>query len=381
MGTISKTMRKNSFPLRDEELLLQAALLSNQEAIDAWEQWKTTIDINDINAASQKLLPLLYLNLKKHGISDPSMDKMKGIYRYLWVKNTSSFQGYVPFFQELNRRNIPFLFLKGGALLFHVYSDFGLRGMQDIDVLIEEEHIEKAHQILIQLDIPCKFLKFRAVRRITPTLRSIIKGITFVNKEHFELDLHWRVLINGGKDITESLWEKSSLVQMNGISFHLPRPEILFFHICQHGIEYNSEPTFRWIADALLLLRKTPNFCWDTLQTYARHYDENHSMENILFYLKEVFHIDCPLPVEKRKDPLYEERVRLKPNPKVIPAHTLFWDWHCMCQNGSSFVKKMVTFPSFLAQIFGLYSVLSLFPYGFYLSYIVITKKKSGMKA
>ena len=58
-------------PTKEQELLLKAALLKGEEAIKAWHEWKTCVDIEFIDHGSNRLLPLLYFNLVQNDINDP----------------------------------------------------------------------------------------------------------------------------------------------------------------------------------------------------------------------------------------------------------------------------------------------------------------------
>ena len=80
------------WPTREQELLLQAALMQGKETIDAWEAWKSTVEIAQIDQGSYRLLPLLYKNLRDHGVEDPWADTLKGVYRSTWYKNQLLFR-------------------------------------------------------------------------------------------------------------------------------------------------------------------------------------------------------------------------------------------------------------------------------------------------
>ncbi len=62
------------YPTRQQELLLRAALLDGDSARESWKEWRSAIDIDLIDLGSQRLLPLLYRNLNRLEIEDPSAD-------------------------------------------------------------------------------------------------------------------------------------------------------------------------------------------------------------------------------------------------------------------------------------------------------------------
>ena len=51
------------WPTHEQELLLKAVLLQGEGSIAAWKSWADAIDFDQLDAGSQRLLPLLYRNL------------------------------------------------------------------------------------------------------------------------------------------------------------------------------------------------------------------------------------------------------------------------------------------------------------------------------
>src|SRR4051812_37038860 len=68
-----------------ERLLLRAALLDGDAALDAWERAKRLP--RHIDDAPYRPLPLLYRNLSALGVDDPDMERLKGVYRHCWSSN------------------------------------------------------------------------------------------------------------------------------------------------------------------------------------------------------------------------------------------------------------------------------------------------------
>jgi hypothetical protein len=73
--------------------LIQAAFLSGQSALAAWEQWRTQTDFEDLDWESYQLLPHLYENLQQHQVQNPLMPRMKGIQKLFWCKNQVALAG------------------------------------------------------------------------------------------------------------------------------------------------------------------------------------------------------------------------------------------------------------------------------------------------
>src|SRR5512147_1502008 len=75
------------WPTVQQEWLIRAALLKGKDALDAWKEWKSSVDVEELDPGSHRMLPLLYRNLKSQGIKDPSMYKYKGVYDQTWYGN------------------------------------------------------------------------------------------------------------------------------------------------------------------------------------------------------------------------------------------------------------------------------------------------------
>ena len=75
------------WPTPDQELLLRAALLQREQALESWNEWRRKVNIDVIDYGSHRMVPQLYRNLQRHGVKDPLMDRLKGVYRYYLYKN------------------------------------------------------------------------------------------------------------------------------------------------------------------------------------------------------------------------------------------------------------------------------------------------------
>lgn len=84
---MGKVNNRDCWPTWEQELLLRAALLQGKDAIAAWEEWKLSTDIEQIDLGSEQMFPLLYYNLITHGIKDPLIDNLKTFYLRTWRRN------------------------------------------------------------------------------------------------------------------------------------------------------------------------------------------------------------------------------------------------------------------------------------------------------
>src|ERR1700730_5129597 len=130
------SIRRYRAPTPDQELLLQACFLDGPDAIAAWTQWRGHVDPEQLDEDSSRLLPMLYDALRKHGISDPGMGRLKNAYRQTWYDNTLRFHLAATVLRALHEAGIQTMLLKGPALVLRYYGDVGLRPMEDVDILV-----------------------------------------------------------------------------------------------------------------------------------------------------------------------------------------------------------------------------------------------------
>ncbi len=258
---------ENCWPSREQGLLLRAGLLKNRQALEAWQEWRSIIDIDDhLDDGSYRLLPLLYQNLKNHGVEDPFMNRLKGIYRLTWYKNQMLFHRNARLLNALRNSGIETLVLKGGALVPLYYKDYGIRPMADFDVLVHTDKVLQSIDLLEKSGwIPKDF---------KPSEKYISQRYShgFIDDEGKEFDLHWHVLSECcSPDSDDDFWEGAISTEINGVSAYALNPTDQLLHVCVHGMKWDVVPTIRWISDAMIILNNTQiDIDWDRLIAQAR---------------------------------------------------------------------------------------------------------------
>jgi hypothetical protein len=53
------TVKRDCWPTKEQLLLLKAALLQEERATKSWQAWNLIADINTVDSASYRMLPLL----------------------------------------------------------------------------------------------------------------------------------------------------------------------------------------------------------------------------------------------------------------------------------------------------------------------------------
>ena len=102
--------------------LLKACLAPADEVERHWRAWREQADLDSLDDASNRLLPLLYRRLEAAGIADPDMARLRGVYRYHWCRNQlllAELRRLLPALRELG---VEVLLLKGAALIHRAVS-------------------------------------------------------------------------------------------------------------------------------------------------------------------------------------------------------------------------------------------------------------------
>lgn len=268
------------WPTAHQELLLRAALGRGEDARSAWEEWKRAVNIDEADWGSYRLLPLVYRNLQQLGVQDALMGKLKGVHRNTWYKNQLLFDLLGKILTAFHGAGLQTLALKGAALIPLHYKDYGLRAMNDTDLLVPPAAAPRALELLRQLGW-------------TPRYRAPHAWSCTDGAGH-EFDLHWHVLAEcckPGDD--DDFWSGSVPLSLNGIETRALNPTDTLLHVCAHGVKWNSLPPVRWVADAMILFGAA-EIDWNRLVSQARRRELLLTLREALGYLRQT--LAAPVP-------------------------------------------------------------------------------------
>ncbi|MCJ7481546.1 MAG: nucleotidyltransferase family protein, partial [Thermodesulfovibrionales bacterium] len=281
----SRRKRSNVWPTREQELLLRAALLQGRDALEAWDAWKSHADIDRLEPGAYRLLPLLYQNLKRHAVHHPHMNIFRGVYRKTWYENQMLFHTIASLLRSFHGAGIAVMVLKGAALTLLCYKDYGIRPMNDIDILVRPEHAVRAVHLLKELGwLPIDFMP-------TEEYMSVSYSHGFRNNAGQECDLHWHVLSQCRKAHDDDVfWQDADEVKIHDATAYVLNPTDQLLHVCIHGARWNITPPIRWIADAITILNNhSAVIDWDRLILQADRLRLILPLRDTLNYLKTQF--------------------------------------------------------------------------------------------
>ena len=341
------------WPTRDQELLLCAALLQGEPALESWNQWRRNVNIDVVDYGSHRMIPQLYRNMQRHGVKDPLMDRLKGVYRYYLYKNEILLHRLGILLAAFEEAGIKTMMLKGAALVPLYYRESGLRPMLDADVMVP------THQAAQAMDLLNK-LRWKSVSYSRPQIRiSIIHSTSFNGDAGCNVDLHWHLFwecFNANE--VDDYWESAIPIQIGGEHTLALSPTDQLLHTCWHGARWNEVPPIRWIADSLAIISvSAEKIDWERLLKKAQRHRISMPVKASLEYLKKTF--AAPIPDELlqslatvRTSKLERENYEAALNPLAPPTTTkilrlLYYDYRWLSSSTSSRFK-LITFGQYL---------------------------------
>lgn len=260
---------RTCWPTEEQELLLGAALLPPDEAVDAFVQWRNVSNPYDIDDGSRRLYPMVHRNLRRAGVHTSLDDFMWDAYVQASGRNQKLLRTLEQVLGQLHEGDVPTLVLKGAALTLLHYRDRGARPMHDLDVMVPRELVGRALDVLradgwddMRTDStrPIEELRLR-------------HAVTLVRGDD-ELDVHWHALVACiDSDLDAEFWRASVEMEVGDRCTRALAPADQLLHAFAHGLRYNKLPPLRWIADAHVVITSSGSALdWDRLVQLADRY-------------------------------------------------------------------------------------------------------------
>ena len=255
-------------PRPHQRRLIEAALLGGDDAVGAWRSWRAQNAPDTVDRASQRLLPLVYRNLRDNGVPESELRELKGCYERTRDESEGRLRAARPMVAALVDAGIDVLILKGAALARFYAGDLGLRPMRDIDLLVHPRDAGRTVAVLSGfgyepsgLGVEC--LTRFAFRRIHA--RSLVApGLP-------ELDLHWHALHDSCQPAADDdFWQGAVPLDFEGIAVKALNAADQLLHVCVHSLQPEKRGNLRWYADAMrILCCETEPIDWQRLLDQA----------------------------------------------------------------------------------------------------------------
>ncbi|MCJ7603806.1 MAG: nucleotidyltransferase family protein [Desulfobulbaceae bacterium] len=248
---------------RDPEQINRLRNLLNDTPID----WPALL----LMAARHKILPLLFLNLKRCGrqaVPKPVWAQLKTLYVSNGVRNlylAYVLKDIVRLFHENSIQALPF---KGPVLTLAAYGSLALRNFLDLDILIAKRDLAKAATLLQEagyrprLDLDgAQFSAFAATE----------DNFSFMSEDGLvTVELHWEL---SGRYLPRPLDFEKLRPYLEAFSFKGAEmltlcPEVLLVYLCVHGAKHKWD-CLDLICCISELMKKHPQLDWELIFSFA----------------------------------------------------------------------------------------------------------------
>jgi hypothetical protein len=222
------------------------------------------------------------------------MPRFNGMRRRAWYLNQRIGHRAAVVLGALRSQGIRAAVLKGMALGQLCYPEPSLRPMQDGDLLVPEDRAADSVRILHGL----------GWRGATTAPDAVPAGNDFTlwhawsfkDAGGLEIDLHWRVMNAGTSPDDEAQFLLDARpIRVHGVETLALCGTDQLLNACVHGIPWNPVPSFRWIADAFLVIGSEADpVDWERILAKARRMRYTVMLWHALEFLK--VHLGARVP-------------------------------------------------------------------------------------
>jgi len=169
----------------------------------------------------------------------------------------------------LEQHGIPVIPFKGPVLAQLAYGDIALRQFGDLDILIREEHLYRAGELIVQAGYePMATISYLR----NPAKLYIEKNFEFYNRKNgVKLEMHWRFTNRIFSTNIEPciIWGELQKVQLLNEQLKTMSVQYLLLYLCAHGA-YHMWERIEWIVDIDRLLTAHADLDWESLLQKAK---------------------------------------------------------------------------------------------------------------
>lgn len=248
------------------------------------------------------VFPLVYNTLKNLLINEGDkslavnlklLEEMKSHYMDFVQKNMLMSSELIKIMELFKKNNIKALAFKGPVLSQESYGNIIFRQYGDLDILVSEEQLAKAGELLISQgynsSFPLKVLENQICLSVTNDL-----GFRHPSKSIL-IELHWRLFrekIAEHLQFSEIFNDKREIL-INGKNVPTLSVEMLLVYLCLHGSKHAWE-RLEWICDIDRLVRNQEVIDWKKVNLIAVKMKTTTTLYLGLSLANNLFHTPIP---------------------------------------------------------------------------------------
>ncbi len=267
------------------------------------ECWRAFLGL----AAAQRVRPLLWHRLRQKGLERAiplqAAEELRAASRWNTLHNLRLYGELCRLLAALKPQGIPSILLKGICLSLAVYSDMGLREMNDIDLLVRPADLSRLAGVLEDQGYrPLQRVDPGIVRKTAHHLPRLVKpGLS-------SIEIHWNLSGPGESYSIDPgiLWERAAPVHIAGCDALILSAEDLLLHLCLHA-SYLHQFTFglRPFCDiAETIARFGSALSWQTITELAAGRGWQRGAYLALLMANELAGADIPADILEKLRPV-----------------------------------------------------------------------------
>lgn len=254
-------------PGEGDALLLKAALASEEDAVEAWKRWTARFELDQANAVSRSLLPLVHENLTALGLDHRIFGKLAGIRRYTWTENQVRLKGLAAVLQSFQEEGVRSLVLLDAAIAQCFYPDLGLRRIPRVDLLLRPQDVGNALRKVRKLGWASVEPWPEALTEAVARARTLH---LFRNPAGHVLRLHLAPILGSpSSSADEAFWSAAEPIEIQGSTALTLSPVDQLLHLLAEASKWQAEQPLLWIPDASMILRHDPGLNWERFTDLA----------------------------------------------------------------------------------------------------------------
>jgi hypothetical protein len=224
-----------------------------------------------------------------------------------------------------NRHGLLALPYKGPVLAASVYGDLALRPCNDLDILVPEQDILPAMDLLVSCGY--ELIRPLSVSQTEKSLQSLwvnqlvekslwaYQLVLWHPDRQVVVELHWRITPKYiFPNSPEQLWEDLTPVRLGGGTVLSFAPENLLWFLCVHGAKHQWR-RLNWLCDIAELIRVYPDLNWEQVVAQATKL----GIERRLYL--GLFVANCLLKTPLPK--VIETKIHTTPHVKVLAQRVM----------------------------------------------------------
>jgi hypothetical protein len=226
-------------------LLLRFLFFADDQS--TWSAWSKANNLNDVDANTFELLPLLSRRLERLALSSPDAARLAGVYKQAWVKNQLMVRRLQQVAAQLHSTGIDFTLLGDAALSLEFYSDIGVRAIRYFTFLVAQHDVWRTVTQLEQCG-------FKLREGILEHRLPYIAGAHLIDKSGQLINLRWHAFSQDMRAETTSAFThmRQPLPLGDTPTATLNPTAQLLWVLCDDSTFLSD--SIWWIADALQIM-------------------------------------------------------------------------------------------------------------------------------